>query len=108
MRNGYCPPGNEGGTWPDSVLALGQMKSLASAYASAVLINPVMFGTSLPVKTIEALNHGKPLVATTAGVRGFGPQFVNACVVAQSASKFAQRVIGLLQSKAARARLSGP
>jgi hypothetical protein len=87
-------PASEGGTWPDSVLALGQMKSLASLCSGQAL------------KTIEALNHGKPLVATTAGVRGLGRQFVNTCVVAQSASEFAQRIIGLLQSKAARARLS--
>ena len=100
-------PASEGRAWPDSVLALGPMKSLASAYASAaVVINPVTFGTGLPVKTVEALSHGKPLVATAAGVRGLGSQFTSACVVAQNASEFAQRVIELLQSKAARARLS--
>jgi polysaccharide biosynthesis protein PslH len=100
-------PASVGRAWPDSVVALGQMKSLVSAYASAaVVINPITFGTGLPVKTIEALSHGKPLVATAAGVRGLGSQFASACVVAQNASEFAQGVIELLQSKAARARLS--
>ena len=83
-------PASEGRAWPDSVLALGQMKSLASAYASAaVVINPVMFGTGLPVKTMEALNHGQAVGSDNCRSGGLGPQFVNTCVVAQSASEFA-------------------
>jgi polysaccharide biosynthesis protein PslH len=98
---------SEGRTWPDAVLALGQMESLTPVYAPAtVVINPVTFGTGLPVKTIEALSHGKPLVATAAGVRGLGSQFAGAFLVAENAGEFARLVVELLQNKATRARLS--
>jgi polysaccharide biosynthesis protein PslH len=98
---------SEGRAWPNAVLALGRIESLTSVYAAAaVVINPVTFGTGLPVKTIEALSYGKPLVATAAGVRGLGSQFAGAFLVAENAREFARRVVELLQNKAARARLS--
>jgi polysaccharide biosynthesis protein PslH len=93
--------------WPDGVIALGEVESLGPIYASAALvINPVTFGTGLAVKTIEALSYGKPLVATAAGVRGLGPQFAGAFMVAENAGEFARLVVELLRDKAARARLS--
>jgi glycosyltransferase involved in cell wall biosynthesis len=93
--------------WPDGVISLGEVEALAPVYAQAALvINPVAFGTGLAVKTIEALSYGKPLVATAAGVRGLGPQFAEAFLVANNAGRFAQLVIELLQNTAARARLS--
>jgi glycosyltransferase involved in cell wall biosynthesis len=98
---------SEGRAWPNAVLALGRIESLTPVYAAAaVVINPVTFGTGLPVKTIEALSYGKPLVATAAGVRGLGSQFAGAFLVAENAREFARRVVELLQNKAARARLS--
>jgi glycosyltransferase involved in cell wall biosynthesis len=98
---------SEGRAWPDAVLALGQIESLTPVYAqAAIVINPVTFGTGLPVKTIEALSYGRPLVATAAGVRGLGSQFTGAFLVAENAGEFARLVVELLQNKAARARLS--
>jgi glycosyltransferase involved in cell wall biosynthesis len=100
-------PAGSGRTWPNGVFALGPVESLALAYAEAALvINPVTFGTGLPVKTIEALSYGKPLVATTAGVRGLALQFAEAFYVAEDADGFARAVVELLQNRAARARLS--
>jgi glycosyltransferase involved in cell wall biosynthesis len=56
--------------WPNWVSLLGNQDSLVDTYArAAVVINPVKFGTGLPVKTIEALSYGKPIVATSAGGR---------------------------------------
>ena len=50
--------------WPNWVSLLGNQDSLVDTYArAAVVINPVKFGTGLPVKTIEALSYGKPIVA---------------------------------------------
>ena len=100
-------PAGEQRAWPDGVLALGQTESLAAAYAeAAVVVNPVVFGTGLAVKTIEALGYGKAVVATAAGARGLGPEFANALSIAKNGNTFAQRVVELLQSKAARLELS--
>jgi polysaccharide biosynthesis protein PslH len=99
------PAGHER-SWPDGVLVLGELESLASAYSEATLVvNPVTFGTGLAVKTIEALSYGKALVATAAGARGLTSEFAGAVCVAQNYT-FARKVIELLQNKAARAVLS--
>ncbi len=92
--------------WPEGVSVLGEVGSLAGMYAEAtVVINPVQFGTGLPIKTIEALNYGKPLVTTSAGARGLGAEFATALLVATEASLFAQRVVQLLKNKDERAAL---
>ena len=98
---------SEGRAWLNAVLALRRIESLTPVCAAAtVVINPVTFGTGLPVKTIEALSYGRPLVATAAGVRGLGSQFAGAFLVAENAGEFARLVVELLENKAARARLS--
>jgi glycosyltransferase involved in cell wall biosynthesis len=100
------PAGHER-TWPQGVLVLGELKSLAFAYAEATLvINPVFFGTGLAVKTIEALSYGKAVVVTAAGARGLGSEFSAAVSVAENRNTFGRRVIELLQDKAARVKLS--
>jgi glycosyltransferase involved in cell wall biosynthesis len=94
--------------WPNGVIALGQVESLEKAYAEAtVIVNPVLFGTGLAVKSIEALGFGKPLVTTTAGARGLGAEFSSALSIAQNENEFAQSVLRLLQNKAERNELSG-
>jgi polysaccharide biosynthesis protein PslH len=100
------PAGHER-TWPSGVFVLGELESLAFAYAEATLvINPVFFGTGLAVKTIEALSYGKAIVVTAAGARGLGSEFSAAVSIAEDRNTFARRVIELLQNKAARVRLS--
>ena len=100
-------PAGQQRTWPDGVLALGKVDSLEAAYSEAtVVVNPVVFGTGLAVKSIEALSYGKALVATPAGIRGLGPEFAAAVSIAQSPHTFANQVIELLQSKEARGELT--
>lgn len=100
-------PAGHSRKWPDSVLVLGEIESISTAYSeAAIAINPVAFGTGLAVKTVEALSYGKPVVATVAGARGLGPEFASALSIAQNDNEFARMVIALLGSKAARAELS--
>jgi polysaccharide biosynthesis protein PslH len=94
-------------TWPDGTLILGTPSDLGPAYAGATLvINPVLFGTGLAIKTVEALTYGRPLVATPAGLRGLGLEFACAVSVAESPQEFAEKVIELLKSPKARTRLT--
>jgi glycosyltransferase involved in cell wall biosynthesis len=93
--------------WPDEVLALGELNSLATEYEKAtVVINPVKFGTGLAVKTVEALSYGKAVVATDAGARGLGSEFSAVLSVAEDASTFAEHVIELLRDTRARVQRS--
>ena len=58
------------------------------------------------MKTIEALSYGKAVVATAAGARRLRSEFAAVLSIAQNGDTFAQRVIELLQNKAARVELS--
>jgi hypothetical protein len=67
--------------------------------------NPVKFGTGLPVKTIEALSYGKPIVATSAGWRDL-EDFSDAISVADDPDTFTGRVLELLECKDTRLKIS--
>lgn len=51
---------------------LGRVEALAEYYASAaVVLNPVLFGTGISIKTIEALGFGKCVVGTDSALEQF-------------------------------------
>lgn len=55
---------------PDLV-KLGVVDDLSQAYTSAdLVVVPMILGTGLKIKTIEALGRGKPVVSTTVGAEG--------------------------------------
>jgi glycosyltransferase involved in cell wall biosynthesis len=78
---------------PAGVVVRGAVGSLADEYARArVVVNPAPSGTGLPVKTVEALCYGRPVVATRAGSGG-----ITVGVVTESdAAGFADAVLRLL------------
>jgi hypothetical protein len=56
---------------PPGVQVLGRVPALAEIYAgTAIVVNPVEFGTGLNIKTVEAFCHGRCLVTTPFGMRG--------------------------------------
>lgn len=76
---------------------LGVVERAADAYAAAhVVVNPVRAGTGLAIKTIEALAHGRALVATPAGARGVAEGAGRAFALADGAEAFAAAAIDLL------------
>jgi polysaccharide biosynthesis protein PslH len=92
--------------WPDRALVLGEPETLSETYTDAtIVINPVQFGTGLPVKTIEALGYGKPVVAAAAGVRGIERDFHGAVALGHTPEAFAERALELLKSKERRSAL---
>lgn len=55
----------------DGIEIIGRVERLEDFYKSVdLVINPMMFGTGLKIKTIEALSFGAPLVSTRAGMSG--------------------------------------
>jgi len=73
---------------------------------SRVIINPAVAGTGLKVKSVEALAHGKPLVAWPHGVEGLDYQGAPPYLKCESWKEFAAAVIRVLQSDAEAAALS--
>lgn len=88
------------------VRLLGQVEDLAPLYRSAaVVVNPILFGTGLKIKTVEALGFGRPLVTTPAGAEGLEEMAGKAFVIADSESAFSSAVIDLLSDHHARQAL---
>jgi glycosyltransferase involved in cell wall biosynthesis len=80
---------------------LGEVDDVKDAYArAAVVINPVLAGTGLKTKTIEALAFGRPLVSTSCGAEGIEDAAGSAYYLADDPNHFASAVIELLTDSA--------
>jgi glycosyltransferase involved in cell wall biosynthesis len=75
-------------------------ESLDEYYAaSTVALCPMLTGTGLKVKVVEALAHGLPVVCNLRGVDGLPNKRLNGCLVSDDAEVFAQNIITLLADK---------
>ena len=91
---------------PEGVTMLGRVNDLVPLYAAAaVVISPLRAGSGLKIKLIEALGHGKAIVATSTTLQGVTEIVGPAVVVADDAPTFAGAIATLLSNKALRARL---
>jgi hypothetical protein len=81
------------------VTIAGRVEDLADRYAQASLvINPVVAGTGIKIKTLEALCHLRPVVTWPAGVEGLDPDLAALCVTAHDWYDFSEQVIALLKT----------
>jgi glycosyltransferase involved in cell wall biosynthesis len=86
---------------------LGVIDDTAAAYEQGhVVVNPVLEGTGLPIKSIEALMHGKALVATPWAARPLRDGWGTALLAADTCEEIADRVIRLLKESETRRKLS--
>lgn len=91
----------------DGVIVHGRVDDLAARYAAADLcINPVKHGSGLKIKTVEALAHGRPLVATLHGVRSLESHAGEAFLVADDGAAFAAAIERLIDDPDEAARLA--
>lgn len=76
---------------------LGAVNSAQDAYSCAdIVISPILFGTGLKIKSVEALGCAKPLVTTPIGAEGLDAGMQTAFVAAPMPDEFANRIIELL------------
>ncbi len=76
---------------------LGLVDDLAPLYsAAAVVISPLRTGSGLKIKLIEALGHGKAIVATPVTVEGVETEVAGAVIVADDPADFATAVLRFL------------
>jgi len=86
---------------------LGVVDSLDEAYTrAAIVVNPVLTGTGLKTKTVEALGHAKPLVTTACGAEGIEDAAGSAFLMADEPEAMAAHITGLLESPARAAALA--
>lgn len=88
---------------PAGVSLEGCVPSLEPYYRrTALVINPVPYGSGLKIKTVEALAQAKCVVCTEEGIRGLGEAGEVPVVVADVIHGMANRIIGLLRDAAQR------
>ena len=85
---------------------LGRVENLAIEYGQAeVCLAPLLFGTGLKIKIIEALSYGRACVATDSGLQGLSDLAGKAILRANSAEEFAEAVARVLNSESVRCKL---
>jgi glycosyltransferase involved in cell wall biosynthesis len=78
----------------DGCIKLGYIDNINEVYDMAdVVINPILFGTGLKIKSIEALGQSKVLVTTPEGAKGLEEGSNTAFLVAKDSEEFAQHLI---------------
>jgi len=77
----------------------GPVEDLRAFYtrADAVLL-PVVIGSGIAIKAIEAILHGRPVVATSQALRGLPDEVVQCIGHANAANEFATAVLNLVTS----------
>lgn len=68
--------------------------------ASKVALCPMLTGTGVKVKVVEALAHKLPVVCNLRGIDGLPNKRLNGCLVSDDAEVFAQNIITLLEDNA--------
>lgn len=90
--------------WPRDkrIFLIDQVENLAPLYAAArIVILPITEGAGSPVKTYEALAHGRPIVGTSTAFRGIetgSGEFI----VRDDPEEFAEAILDLMNSPAER------
>lgn len=84
---------------PDCVTVTGYVPDLKPYLKqAAVLVIPVRAGGGMRVRILEGLAYGQAIVTTTVGLEGINAEPGKEVLVADSPRKFAEAVIGLLES----------
>ncbi len=71
-----------------------------------IAINPVLYGSGLKIKSVEAIAYGIPLVSTSAGAQGLLEQAGRSFLLADTPEEFAAAICALAASSGLRRRLS--
>jgi hypothetical protein len=80
----------------------GEVNDLAAFYDGLrVAIAPLRFGAGVKLKTVQALQHGVPIVCTSIGAEAIDTQGLPALAVADDPAEFAELVVTLLTDRVA-------
>ncbi len=74
--------------------------------AAALVVVPVRVGGGVRVKVVEALAHGKPVVASSRALEGLNVADGVEVAIADTDDQFVSRIVSLLESPGARADLA--
>jgi polysaccharide biosynthesis protein PslH len=90
------------------VESLGFVKDLRDAYArSSCAVVPLLQGGGTPLKLIEALAYGLPVIATSRAAAALGLRDGEHCLTATDAGEFASALVRVLRDGAPQLALAG-
>jgi glycosyltransferase involved in cell wall biosynthesis len=90
----------------DGVQVAGFVQDVRMCYRSAALfVAPILSGTGMRVKLLEALSMGMAVIATPLAAQGFGSAQGQAMLTAGSAEAFAEQAVALLRNPERRSSL---
>ena len=96
LVSGDDPPADVRWAAGPEVVLLGGLPELAGLYDQVrVAISPTRFGAGVKLKTVEAIQHGVPVVCTPEAAAGLTPDLAAAAWVAPDAAGFADAVVAL-------------
>lgn len=61
-----------------------------------VLVNPILSGSGVNVKSIDMLRYDAPIVTTSIGAQGFGPEIDGQFLIRNDARSFAEAIVAAL------------
>jgi len=95
-----------GAGWPDEyqessipVSRLGFVEKLHDAAKGGIMIVPLLTGSGMRMKILEAAALSLPIVTTTVGVEGLDFQHEVSCLIADTPQEFAAAILQLEQDK---------
>lgn len=104
-----------GGGWPADietltecvkVNSLGFVENLVDAVKGSIMIVPILSGSGMRMKILEAAAMGVPMVTTSVGVEGLDFRDQISCLIADSPELFAKGLVELMECDAKRKELT--
>lgn len=77
---------------------LGYVPVLDSYLSNSIMVVPILTGSGMRMKIIDAANNGTPFVTTSVGVEGLNFENDRDCFIADTAKLFAHRLVELATS----------
>lgn len=83
----------------DNIIFYGEVEDAEDFVKDkTVCIVPLLSGSGMKVKILEAMANGKYVVTTPTGIEGFPPAVLNNCAVSENEEAFANAVLDALQN----------
>lgn len=80
----------------------GFVSDLQEEYNGSIAIVPILRGSGMRMKIIDAVNFGSPFVSTTIGVEGLEYKDGKDCFIADEPAKFAEKISELIENETLR------
>ena len=107
MVGSDAPPAHVFGAASHALDLLGYVEDVREPLSRyAVFVCPILSGSGVRVKLLEAFAAGIPVVSTTVGAEGLARRDGEFCMLADTPEAFAERVLGLLADSPAAAEMA--